>query len=189
VKNILFIFIIVFFASLPAFAQDNEIKIDITKQDSLLLKPYTINPLAPAKAAFYSGLVPGLGQIYNKKYWKAPIAWGGMGLSIYYYTWNNKMYHQYRDAYKDKLAGRPVTGTLSELNGDRLIRGQKFYQRNRDLSMFITIGIYLLNIVDANVDAHLKQFNVNENLSLLPSVQQNQVDYKYNMGLTLNYQF
>ena len=188
-KNILFILIALFFFSLPAFAQDDELKVDIIRQDTVLLKPYKMDALAPARAAFYSGLVPGLGQIYNKRYWKAPIAWGGMGLSIYYYSWNNKKYHEYRDAYKDKLAGRPVTGTLSELNGDRLIRGQKFYQRNRDLSMFITIGIYLLNIVDANVDAHLKQFNVNENLSLLPSLQQNQIDYKYNMGLTLNYKF
>jgi hypothetical protein len=189
VKNIFFILITALFFSLPAFAQGNEIQVELSKQDSLLLKPYTIDPLAPAKAAFFSGLVPGLGQIYNKRYWKAPIAWGGMGISLYYYNLNNKNYHWYRDTYKDLLAGRPVTGDLARLNGDKLIRGQKFYRRNRDLSMFVTIGIYILNIVDANVDAHLKQFNVNENLTFNPSMLQSPTDNRVNMGFTLNYQF
>lgn len=188
-KNILFIFVSALLFSFSAAAQNGGLDVELTKQDSLLLKPYTIDPLAPAKAAFLSGLVPGLGQIYNKRYWKAPIAWGGMGASMYYYTWNQKKYNEYRDAYKDQLAGRPVTGELEELNGDRLIRGQRFYRRNRDLSMFVTIGIYILNIVDANVDAHLKQFNVNDNLTFNPSMIQSPTDNRVNMGFTLNYQF
>ena len=56
-----------------------------------------INPLAPAKAAFYSAVLPGLGQAYNKKYWKIPIVYGAMGTSIYFYISNNKKYHQYRE--------------------------------------------------------------------------------------------
>ncbi len=175
-------------ASATAFAQD-EIKVDTISGDRLLLKPYTIDPLAPSKAAFYSAILPGLGQIYNKRYWKLPLVYGGMGLSFYYYSFNNNKYHEYRNAYKDKLAGRPVTGQLKDLTPDRLISGQKFHQRNRDLSLLITVGIYILNIVDANVDAHLKQFNVNENLSLQPALQQNQLDYKYSMGFSLNYKF
>ncbi|WP_243389550.1 DUF5683 domain-containing protein [Flavobacterium cyanobacteriorum] len=161
------------------------------EQDSTAAKApsYKIDPLAPSKAAFYSAIVPGLGQVYNKKYWKVPIVYGGLGLSLYYYSWNNTEYHRYRDAYKDRLAGRQVSGELANLDNDRLLRGQRFHQRNRDLSMLITIGIYILNIVDANVDAHLMQFNVNENLSLRPQLQQNQIDYKHNMGLTLSYQF
>lgn len=190
-KNLLFISIAFLLISpLKLTAQEtDELKTVITKQDSVLLKPYTIDALAPAKAAFYSAIVPGLGQVYNKKYWKVPIVYGGMGLSLYYYSWNNTEYHRYRDAYKDQLAGRPVTGELSELDGERLRRGQRFHQRNRDLSMLITVGIYLLNIVDANVDAHLQQFNVNENLSLRPKLQQNEIDNKYNMGLSLSLQF
>ena len=187
-KNTISILILLFLFSLPAFAQDGGKEITIV-QDSVKFKPYTIDPLAPARASFYSGLVPGLGQIYNKKYWKAPIVWGGMGLSLYYYSWNNTKYHEYRDAYKGLLAGNPPTGVLEGFNSERLIRGQKFHQRNRDLSMLITAGIYILNIIDANVDAHLKQFNVDENLSLSPDLQQNQLDYKYSMGLTLKYQF
>jgi hypothetical protein len=161
----------------------------LTAKDSLLLKPYTIDPLAPAKAAFRSAVLPGLGQVYNKSYWKVPVIYGGMGLSLYYYGWNNKEYHAYRDAYRDRLAGRPVEGKLAPLDNDRLIRGQRFHQKNRDLSLLITVGIYILNIVEANVDAHLSQFNVNENLSLRPQLQQNQIDYKHNMGLSLSYKF
>lgn len=189
-KKAVFISLFTFlFSSSVAFAQEEELKATIAARDSVLLKPYSIDPLSPSKAAFYSAVLPGLGQAYNKKYWKIPLIYGGMGLSLYYYGWNNSEYHRYRDAYKDLLAGREVTGELAELDNDRLIRAQRFHQRNRDLSMLITLGIYLLNIVDANVDAHLMQFNVNENLSLRPQLQQNSIDYKHNMGFTLNYHF
>lgn len=161
--------------------------IDTTQ--SVVIKPYKYNALAPAKAAFYSGVFPGMGQIYNKKYWKAPIVWGGLGLSIYSYTFNNNRYHDYRDAYKDLIAGKPLTGKLEGFDRKRLESAQRFHQRNRDLSALITAGIYILQIVDANVDAHLSQFNVDDNLSLTPQLQQNQLDYKYSMGLTLSYQF
>lgn len=152
-------------------------------------KPYVYNALAPAKAAFYSGVLPGLGQIYNKKYWKAPIVWGGLGVAVYSYTWNNNKYHDYRDAYKDLIAGKTLTGKLEGFDRKRLESAQKFHQRNRDLSALVTFGIYVLQIIDANVDAHLSQFNVDENLSLRPELQQNQLDYKYSMGMTLSYQF
>jgi len=188
VKNLLFIITALLLFSSSAFAQDDEEKVRVVV-DSTLLKPYTIDALAPARAAFYSAIVPGLGQVYNKKYWKLPLVYGGMGAGIYFYSWNNTKYHEYRDAYKDLLAGKPLTGKLAGLDGTRLIAAQKFQRRNRDLSMFVTIGFYALNIIDANVDAHLKQFNVNENLTLVPSVQQSEVDYKYNMGFSLRYQF
>ncbi len=190
-RNILSIaLLLLLLSSVHVFAQDDDLKvIDFTKKDSLMLQPYTIDPLAPSKAAFYSAIVPGLGQIYNKKYWKLPLVYGGMGVSLYYYSFNNGKYHEYRNAYKSRLAGRPVTGELGELSNDILIRGQKFHQRNRDLSMLITVGIYILNIVDANVDAHLKQFNVNENLTFKPTLEQNQFDMRYNAGFSINYQF
>jgi hypothetical protein len=175
--------------SVPALAQDEKVDGLSVEIDSTLLKPYTMDPLSPAKAAFYSAVVPGLGQVYNKKYWKVPLVYGGMGLSLYYYFWNDREYDRYRDAYKNDLAGRETTGELAGLDRDRLIRGQKFHQKNRDLSLLITVGIYILNIVDANIDAHLKQFNVNENLTLHPQIQQNMLNNKPNMGFTLNYKF
>jgi hypothetical protein len=163
------------------------VTIDTTK--AVVTKPYVYNALAPAKAAFYSGVFPGLGQIYNKSYWKAPIVWGGLGISIYSYTWNNNKYHDFRDAYKDLIAGKTLTGDLEGFDRKRLESAQKFHQRNRDLSALVTAGIYILQILEANTDAHLSQFNVDENLSLRPELQQNQLDYKYSMGLTLSYQF
>lgn len=188
-KNLLLIFTL--FISSISFAQDTQqeqpLTMDMDTQASS--KSYTIDPLAPSKAAFYSAVIPGLGQAYNKKYWKIPIVYAGIGIPLYYYSWNNNKYHEYRDAYKTLLAGGTVTGELANLDEDRLIRAQKFHQRNRDLSLLIAVGVYILNIVDANVDAHLMQFNVNDNLSLRPELQQNQIDYKHNMGITLSYQF
>lgn len=150
-----------------------------------------INPNAPAKAAFFSAIFPGLGQAYNKKYWKVPIVYIGLGLGIYSYTWNQDKYHLYRDEYKRRLAGTadPNHPIYSGKSNDWVIRGQKFHQRNRDLSALITGVVYILNIVDANVDAHLMQFNVNDNLSLKPDLNQNDLDFKFNYGVTLSYQF
>lgn len=150
-----------------------------------------INPNAPAKAAFYSALVPGLGQAYNKKYWKIPLVYAGLGAGIYYYTWNQKKYHEFRDEYKRRLDGTydPNHPIYGDLDNDRLVRAQKFHQRNRDLSALITAFIYILNIVDANIDGHLMQFNVNDNLSIKPDMNQNQIDYKFNYGMTLTLNF
>lgn len=174
-----------FFIGNPVFAQGKDDALLISKDT---LKDKEINPLAPAKAAFYSGILPGLGQAYNKKYWKIPLVYGAIGTSLYFYNSNNKKYHEFRDEYKDRLAG--ITNPkYSYLDKDRLIRAQKFYQRNRDLSLLITCAFYVLNIVDANVDAHLGQFNVSNNLTLTPDFRQSDFDYKPNVGFALNYKF
>lgn len=146
-----------------------------------------IDPLRPSKAAFYSAILPGLGQAYNKKYWKIPLVYGAIGTSMYFYLDNNKKYHSYRDAYKKRLLGLP--DEYEYLDDSRLIAAQRFYQRNRDLSLLVTIAFYVLNIVDANVDAHLAQFNVSEKLSLAPDIYQNEFTAKPNIGLTFNYKF
>ena len=164
-----------------------------TKTDAVLvakdtLKSNDIDPLTTAKAAFFSAVLPGLGQAYNKKYWKIPLVYGALGTSIYFYVDSNKKYHQYRDAYKSRLEGY-ITDDLAFLDNNRLIAGQKFYQRNRDLSALITLAFYALNIIDANVDAALIQFNVDENLSIRPVLYPNDVTLKINVGLTFNYNF
>jgi hypothetical protein len=187
VKQTVFIYLILsFFCSTTLFAQKPEI---IKYKDTVVTK--AINPLAPSKAAFYSAILPGLGQAYNKKYWKIPIVYAGLGISIYSYNFNQREYHKFRDEYKRRLDGtsdpnHPIYGNL---DNDRLISAQKFHQRNRDLSMLLTVGIYILNIVDANVDAHLIQFNVNDNLSVKPDLYQNQLNNRQNLGLSLNYNF
>ena len=158
-----------------------------------------INPLSPAKAAFFSAVLPGLGQAYNKKYWKIPLVYGALGTGIYFYINNNKEYNRYRDAYKSRLAGfktdefyfGPQGEELANprITDDGLRRAQKFYRRNKELSLLVTIGIYALNIIDANVDAHLLQYNVDDNLSLAPHYRINEIDAKGNLGLTLNFKF
>lgn len=158
----------------------------IVSKDSIL--PLDIDPLTPAKAAFYSAILPGLGQAYNKKYWKIPLVYGAMGTSMYFYIDNNRKYNQYRDAYKRRLEGY-TDDKFSFLDNSRLVAGQKFYQRNRDLSALVTVAFYVLNIIDANVDAAIIQFNVNENLSLKPEIYPNDVTFRPNVGLTFNYTF
>ncbi|WP_132217307.1 DUF5683 domain-containing protein [Mariniflexile fucanivorans] len=167
--------------------------------DSIIEIKSSYNPLAPAKAAFYSAVLPGLGQAYNKKYWKIPIVYGGLATGIYFYTTNNKEYNRYRDAYKSRLAGLTTDEFYYDTNGelldtprvstDGLERGQEFYRKNKEISLLVTIGIYALNIIDANVDAHLMQFNVDENLSLAPHFRINEMDATSNLGLTLNFKF
>ena len=163
------------------------------KKDTVLVvkdttKYQEIDPLTPAKAAFYSAILPGLGQAYNKKYWKIPLVYGAIGTSLYFYIDNNKKYHNYRDAYKRRLEGYN-DDDYQFLDDSRLIAGQKFYQRNRDLSALFVVGFYVLNIIDANVDAALIQFNVNERLSVRPEIYPADVTFKPNVGLTFNYHF
>lgn len=178
----LFLFVI---GNISVFSQAKKGNLLVAKDS---LKPIDIDPLTPAKAAFYSAILPGLGQAYNKKYWKIPLVYGAIGTSMYYYLDSNKNYNQYRDAYKRRLEGY-TDDNFSYLDNSRLIAGQKFYKRNKDFSALFVVGFYVLNIIDANVDAALIQFNVNDNLSLKPNMNYNDVTLKSNVGLTLNYNF
>lgn len=181
-----YIVIICFLIGNASLWSQQQIENTLIVKDSI--KKVEINPLAPAKAAFYSAVIPGLGQVYNKKYWKVPLVYGALGTGIYFFINNNKKYHQYRDAYKNRLEG--FTGDeFSYLDDTRLIAAQKFYQKNRDLSIMVTALFYILNIVDANVDAHLMQFNINENLTLKPNLYRNDITSKQNLGVCVNLTF
>ena len=171
---------------------------NIVIQDSISRKP--IDPLSPSRAAFYSAILPGLGQAYNKKYWKIPIVYAALGTGLYFYLDNDKEYNRYRDAYKRRLAGfkddefygantdgSPFATPL--ISNDGLIRAQESLRRNKELSLLITIGIYALNIIDANVDAHLLQYNVDDNLAVKPHFDFNEYNATTNLGLTLNFKF
>jgi hypothetical protein len=160
-------------------------------KDSISSKePY--DPLAPARAAFYSAVLPGLGQAYNKKYWKIPVIYAGMAAGVYFYLKNDKEYDRFRNAYKRRLAGYTDdefygTGTTPIISNDRLIDAQKSSQKNKDVSIIVSIAFYLINIVDANVDSHLKQFNVSDDLSLRPNLDFNPIHTQANYGLSLTY--
>jgi hypothetical protein len=186
VYKIIFIALFLFIVGNTTVFAQTETEAVLVAKDTL--KSNNIDPLTPAKAAFYSAILPGLGQAYNKKYWKIPLVYGAIGTSLYFYIDNNKKYHQYRDAYKRRLEGYS-DDNYTYLDNTRLIAGQKFYQRNRDLSALVTLAFYALNIIDANVDAALLQFNVDENLSVRPIIYPNDVTFKTNVGLTLNYNF
>lgn len=158
-----------------------------------------INPLAPSKAAFYSAILPGLGQIYNKKYWKVPIVYGALGTGIYVYSINNTEYRKARDAFKRRRAGF-TDDEFYDINGDgvgpdisseALQDAQEARQRDRDLALVITIALYALNIIDANVDAHLKQYNVDQDLSLdfKPYLDLNPWTNEPNYGMALLIKF
>lgn len=197
-KNSFFILIFLCF-SLAIQAQKE--KQPNHKQDSLKLKKEgvvlknetnttnVINPLTPARAAFYSAILPGLGQAYNKKYWKIPIVYAALGAGTYFYIDNNKEYKRYRDAYKRRLAGYEDDEFYGSVTDDGLREAQKHFRRNKELSLLITFGLYALNIIDANVDAHLLQFNVDDNLSLKPHYNRNAISKTGDLGLTLNFNF
>lgn len=190
-SNFLNIFFLIFATSLFAQTTDSlvvkkEERI-IVVNDSILPKE-EYNPLAPAKAAFYSAVVPGLGQVYNKKYWKIPIIYAGMAAGVYFYKQQDEEYERFRDAYKRRLAGYnddEFQGTSIE----RLINAQKSAQKNKSLSIIVTVAFYLLNVVDANVDAHLRQYEVSEDLSLQPNFDYNQFNAKPQYGMSLTYRF
>ena len=155
---------------------------------------YKIDPLAPARAAFYSAIIPGLGQAKNKKYWKIPIIYAALGTGLYFYTDNNKVYKRYRNAYKRRLAGFNDDefyglGTTPILSNEALIRAQQTLRRNKELSLLITIGLYALNILEANVDAHLLQYNVDNNLAIKPYLEFETPENSAQFGLTLNINF
>ncbi len=190
------IYFLFFILATPGFAQNSD-TLSVKKQRELVVKDTTfqkqeVNPLAPSKAAFYSAVLPGLGQAYNKRYWKIPIIYAGMATGVYFYIQNNKDYNRFRDAYKSRLAGYTNDefwgdGTEPIISSDRLIDAQKNAKRNKDLSIVVSIAFYLLNIVDANVDAHLKQFNVNDDLSVQPNVNFNTLTSKPNYGVKFSF--
>ena len=197
-QNKFYYFILVLSIPFLVFSQDKEnekgdlSEINVVIQDTIAREP--INPLSPSKAAFYSAVLPGLGQAYNKKYWKIPIIYAALGTGIYFYIDNTNEYNRYRDALKRRFAGFTDdefygTGTTPNISNDGLIRAQRTLRRNREVSLLITIGIYALNIIDANVDAHLLQYNVDKNLALKPHFKINEFDASTNLGLTLDFKF
>ncbi|WP_394348794.1 MULTISPECIES: DUF5683 domain-containing protein [Bizionia] len=158
--------------------------VSVSLDSTQLRKP--IDPLAPSRAAFYSAILPGLGQAYNKKYWKIPIVYAAIGTGIYFYIDNNTEYKKVRNAYKRRLAGFSDDEFQGRITDDGLREAQKTLRRNKELSLLVTVGLYALNIIDANVDAHLLQYNIDDNLSLKPHYEIDQFDNTGRLGLTFN---
>lgn len=122
----------------------------------------------PKRATLYSAVLPGAGQIYNRKYWKAPIVWAGLGTCAYFAVDNNTQFLRYKTAYLAMVDSDP--NTVDEFEGryqpDQLRQVANTYQRWRDLSYMVAGLVYLLNIVDATVDGNFVRFDVGRDLSL-----------------------
>ncbi len=123
--------------------------------------------IIPAKAALYSLILPGLGQAYNKKYWKIPIIYTLLGTMYYFAADNHQKYADFKDAYKNfNNAELKPKWVNDQYTTEILKERMNFYKRNRDLNIVLGAVFYLFNILDANVDAHLMDFDVSEDLSL-----------------------
>ena len=186
-------------------------------QDSLsnLSRPRSIKSIArqqrlaaftpdPAKATWSALVFPGGGQIYNHKYWKLPIVYGGFLGCAYALNWNNQMYSDYSQAYLDIMDDDPNTASYEdflpprydiERNKDylkRVFKNRKDnYRRQRDLSIFCFIGVYLISVVDAYVDAELSNFDITEDLcvQVRPTTINNQQSSLHNQAYGLQCSF
>ena len=174
----------------PAVMKSQEI--EVIASDSIDVKPLKIvQPFKPnpTRAVIYSAIFPGLGQIYNRKYWKVPIVYGGFVGFTYVITWNNKNLQDCGEAYKDLsfdlkhykidepekwhqswqnfvAAGREPAERFNENFKSQLKRWRDLYRRNRDLSIIMAAGFYLICMADAYVDAQLFDFDISPDLSL-----------------------
>lgn len=149
----------------------------------------------PTKATWLALVIPGGGQIYNRKYWKLPIVYGGFAGCAYALTWNGKMYKDYQAAYVDAVNEKWDSSSITDLLPpgyiDRVSHSQitetlrkrkDTYRRWRDLSIFAFIGVYLISVVDAYVDAELSNFDIGSDLSMKvePTLINNQTGGYYN---------
>lgn len=134
----------------------------------------------PSKAIWYSALCPGLGQLYNRRYWKLPLVAAGIVGISYAINWNSKYYVAYTNAYRDISDANPATQSYLKLlppgyefNTSQLTNvlknRQQKYRRTRDLSYISAVGLYLICILDAYVDAHLYDFDISPDLSIVPA--------------------
>ena len=178
---VLVLFLIV--TALNASAQDS---VAVSKQDTLLVEgrdTLSLQSMAsrydPRKALLYAAVLPGLGQIYNKKYWKLPLVWGGMfavGYAINFYqdgytTYKAKLYYNLENGLEGDNDIAPGD-SYTTANYRRIVDQ---YKRERDFMIILMGGVYLLQMIDAHVDAHLKEFDLNPKLqmSVRPTVEQN----------------
>jgi len=150
------------------------------------------NELRVKNTTTWAMILPGSGQIINKKYWKAPIVLGGLGASVFYVMDNSTEMNTFLENWGYETDDDPLTESkLTDNNGNLytvtdLKDGAYFYRRNRDLSYLSFFGVYLLSVIDANVDAHMKFFDASEDLSLrvIPPSWGRTMDV-WQVGLTL----
>lgn len=157
----------------------------------------TVEYHSAKKATIYSAILPGLGQAYNKKYWKIPIIYAGFGTLIYFINMNGKEYRGFRDAYNIVATGDTANFQNNEYvvrynaNLTQLQEGRNYYRRNLELNYILSGLLYILQIIDASVDANLYDFSVSDDLSLGfdPVHSHNIFRPEPSIGLTLRMKF
>jgi hypothetical protein len=160
---------------------------------------------SPRKATIYSAILPGLGQVYNKKYWKVPLIYIGFGTIGYFINWNNENYQLFKTGYRHLTDDDPETQDYLKIEAVRrnnynldsptdfnnlktaLSKQQDYYRRNRDLLIISFVGFYGLNIIDASVDAHLFDFDISDDLTL--KWEPSMVNFDNNFVYCLNFRF
>ena len=180
----------VLLAATPTFSQ-NQSEVEITRSDSTekkAKKDYSSLPKNPKKATILSAILPGAGQVYNNKAWKVPILYAGFMTDIYFIGFNNKRYQTFRSALFAFDDGD--SSQFPSLNRDALVRNVDFWRESRDLTILLLAAIYALNLIDANVDAHLSGFDISDDIAM--KIEPNMGTFAASgnsMGLTLKFQF
>ena len=162
------------------------------------IKEITVHRPDPEKATWLALIIPGGGQIYNRKYWKLPIVYGGFVGCLYAYNWNGQMYKDYRQAYLDIMDSDPNTDSFKdffrpgynfEANKEYLKsvfkKRKDRYRRWRDLSIFATIGVYAISVIDAYVDAQLASFDISDDINL--TIEPQMIQGKEHFSRDTNY--
>lgn len=149
-----------------------------------------LNTKSPIRASLYSAILPGMGQVYNKKYWKVPIVWGLLGTGVGFVLNYDKQYKEFRGYYLDKLYGNEIENpTINNMSARQLATIQDDRKRTRDYAIALTALVYILNILDATVDAHLYGMDKDPDLSLQPTMLQNPTNMQFAMGFGVSYKF
>jgi len=149
---------------------------------------------SPTKATIMSACLPGLGQVYNRKYWKVPVIYAGFGVMTYFIYTNADEYINYKCAYIESSQGT-MNGSYAYLvqkySASELLSAREYYRRNLEISILLTAVWYALNILDATVDAHLFTFNISSNLTMKvePALMPSGYSYKPAGGLRLSLHF
>jgi Family of unknown function (DUF5683) len=177
------------FISVASKAQQQDSLKAVHKKDSLNSRKAIYS--SARKATIMSACLPGLGQIYNKKYWKVPIIYAALGGITYWGINNQKQYKEYSNSLRAIYDDDPETNnTTIYTDPTQLVTQKKYYRKYRDIAIMLGSLVYIINIIDANVDAHLKTFDVSDDLSMQVKPYSN-IDYnnKFQAGLSLKLTF
>jgi hypothetical protein len=198
-RNIIFVLLVLISCNLNG----QVLEVDTTQISEI--QGDTVKIHSPKKATIYSAILPGLGQAYNKKYWKIPIIYVGFGTIGYFIGWNNEFYGTYKQAYSDLTDDDPATDSYLDIEASKyydlenstdynnfktgLSKQSEYYRRNRDLLIISMVGFYGLNIIDASVDAHMFDFDISEELTLnwQPAVKTFEKQLVYGINCTFNF--